>query len=368
MAIPLSQPDVTEADVAAVTDVLRTSTLSIGPKIEAFEKACAAASGRRFGVGVSSGTAALHVIVKSLGIGAGDEVITSSFSFVSSTNCVLFEGARPVFVDVERETLNIDPGRIEDALTPNTRAILAPDIFGLPCDWPALERVAARHNLLLIEDSCEAVGASVGERAAGSFGEAGAFAFYPNKQITTGEGGMVVTDREDVAALCRSLRNQGRGTSGVWLEHERLGYNYRLSELSAALGLSQVSRLSEIVAARSQVARWYTERLADVDGVETLTEPKGLTRSWFVFVVILGEGIDRASVMRGLRAAGIACRDYFSPIHLQRYIRETLGTREGDFPVTEALSRRTLALPFFTRMTQVQVNAVVMALRACLPR
>ena len=366
MEIPLSGPDITEDDVQAVSDVLRTRFLSMGPQIEAFEGSLAAAAGRQFGVGVSSGTAALHVIVTSLGIGEGDEVITSPFSFVSSANCVLFEGARPVFVDIDPVTLNIDPARIAGAITRSTRAILAPDIFGLPCDWPRLETIAAEHELLLIEDSCEALGAEVAGRPAGSFGEAGTFAFYPNKQITTGEGGVVVTDREDVASICRSLRNQGRGASGAWLEHERLGTNYRLDEMSAALGVSQLARLEQTLARRAEVAQWYIERLSDVDGVETLGEPEGFTRSWFVFVVILAEGVDRAKVMAQLRSAGVACRDYFSPIHLQSYMRELLGTGEGDFPVTESISRRTLALPFFTNLTEGQVDAVVAALGTAL--
>ena len=366
MEIPLSRPDITETDVDAVTAVLRTPYLSIGPKIEAFEERTASLSHRRFAVGVSSGTAALHLIVRALGIGPGDEVITSPFSFVASANCVMYEGAKPVFVDVDRATLNIDVTRIPDAVTANTRAVLAPDIFGLPCDWPTLRKLATKHPLMLIEDSCEALGAAIGNRPAGVFGEAAAFAFYPNKQITTGEGGVIVTDREDLAATCRSLRNQGRGTSGEWLEHERLGYNYRLDEMSAALGLSQLDRLEEILARRRQVAGWYIERLREIKGVGTLTEPEGFTRSWFVFVVLLPEDADRATVMAKLRSAGVACRDYFSPIHLQPYMREALGTAEGDFPVTEAVSRRTLALPFFTRLEEAQVDAVVSALRDAL--
>jgi perosamine synthetase len=363
MNVPLSSPDVTQADIDAVAAVLKTPTLSIGPKIEEFERRMAEVAGRRFGIGVSSGTAALHVIVRALGIGRGDEVVTSPFSFVASANCVMFEGARPAFVDIDGATLNIDPSRVEAAITERTRAILAPDIFGLPCDWPALERIAAKHGLPLVEDSCEAIGASVKGAPAGSFGEAGAFAFYPNKQITTGEGGVIVTDREDLATLARSLRNQGRGESGEWLEHERLGYNYRLDEMSAALGLSQAARLDEILAERRRVADCYIRRLAGIDGVETLREPEGLTRSWFVFVVVLARGVDRAAVMKRLGEAGVGCRDYFSPIHLQTYIREALGTKEGDFPVTEDVSRRTLALPFFTRMTDMQIEYVVEKLK-----
>ena len=366
MNIPLSGADINDDDIRAVSGVLRSPFLSIGPKIEEFERVLAERAGRRFAIGVSSGTAALHLICRALDIGEGDEVITPSFSFVASANCVMFDGAHPVFVDVERETLNIDCDLVEAAITDRTKAILAPDIFGLPCDWPRLESIAGEPGILLIEDSCEALGASIGGRAAGNFGEAGAFAFYPNKQITTGEGGVIVTDREDVAEACRSMRNQGRGTSGEWLEHDRLGYNYRLDEMSAALGVSQLGRLDGILARRAQVAAWYCDRLADVGGVCTLSEPEGTVRSWFVFVVVLDSLIDRAGVMNGLRKAGVACRDYFSPIHLQPYIREMLGTAEGDLPVTEDVSRRTLALPFFTRMEEAQVDQVVETLRECI--
>jgi perosamine synthetase len=366
MEIPLSRPDISEADIEAVVGVLRTPYLSMGAKIEEFEGVMARAAGRRFGVAVSSGTAALHVIVRALGIKAGDEVVTSPFSFVASANCAMFEGARPVFVDIDPRTLNIDPARVERAITERTRAILAPDIFGLPCDWPDLEKIAKKHGLLLIEDSCEALGARVARRPAGSFGEAAAFAFYPNKQITTGEGGVVVTDREDVAQVCRSLRNQGRGPSGAWLEHERMGYNYRLDEMSAALGVSQMTRLDEILAQRARLARWYIERLRGIRGVETLDEPEGFTRSWFVFVALLPEGTDREDVMKKLRAAGVGCRDYFSPIHLQAYMREALGTAPGDFPVTEHVSRRTLALPFYTRLDEPKVDYVVATLKRIL--
>jgi perosamine synthetase len=364
--IPLSQPDVTEADVQAVVDVLRTPWLSLGPKLPEFEEKLADYVGCRYAVAVNSGTSALHLIVRSLGIGEGDEVITSPFSFVASTNCLLYERARPVFVDIDRRSLNLDVGRIEAALTPRTRAILAVDVFGRPADWNALRQLAARHDLLLIEDSCEALGARYrlagGDWArCGSLGEAGCFAFYPNKQMTTGEGGMIVTDREDLAALCRSLRNQGRDEGAGWLQHARLGFNYRLSDINCALGLAQLERLEEILAARRQVAAWYAEALAELPDFEVPPPEPGAEISWFVYVVRLAAEYtraDRDALLTGLRERGVGCNNYFSPIHLQPYIRDAFGYREGDFPVTEAVSAQTIALPFHTRLTEREVREV----------
>ncbi|HEY3396326.1 MAG TPA: DegT/DnrJ/EryC1/StrS family aminotransferase [Armatimonadota bacterium] len=362
----MSQPDVTEADVQAVVDVLRTPWLSLGPKLPEFEEKLADYVGCRYAVAVNSGTSALHLIVRSLGIGEGDEVITSPFSFVASTNCLLYERARPVFVDIDRRSLNLDVGRIEAALTPRTRAILAVDVFGRPADWNALRQLAARHDLLLIEDSCEALGARYrlagGDWArCGSLGEAGCFAFYPNKQMTTGEGGMIVTDREDLAALCRSLRNQGRDEGAGWLQHARLGFNYRLSDINCALGLAQLERLEEILAARRQVAAWYAEALAELPDFEVPPPEPGAEISWFVYVVRLAAEYtraDRDALLTGLRERGVGCNNYFSPIHLQPYIRDAFGYREGDFPVTEAVSAQTIALPFHTRLTEREVREV----------
>ncbi len=372
MPIPLSQPDLTEAEIAAVLEVLHSPRLALGPRVTAFEEALAAHTGCRFGVAVNSGTSALHLIVRALGIGEGDEVITTPFSFVASANCVLYERAVPVFVDIDPVTLNLNPALIEAAITPRTRALLAVDVFGRPADWTALHDLARRHNLLLIEDSCEAIGARYrlpdGSWArCGSLADAGCFAFYPNKQITTGEGGMVVTDREEVARLCRSMSNQGRDEGAGWLQHARLGYNYRLSDLNCALGVAQLARLDEILAARRQVAAWYTEALADLPQIETPVEQDGEAISWFVYVVRLTEGhsrADRDAVLGHLRARGIGCNDYFTPIHLQPYMREQLGYAEGDFPVTESVSARTVALPFYNRLTREQVGEVVSALRS----
>ncbi len=368
--IPLSSPDLTEADVECVIAVLRTRFLSLGPKLPEFEHAVAEYVGCQHTVAVNSGTSALHLIVRTLGIGDGDEVITTPFSFVASANCLLYERARPVFVDVDPHTLNIDCNLIESAITPRTKAILAVDVFGRPANWARLRAIAQQRGLALIEDSCEALGARYrladGRWAmAGSLADAGAFAFYPNKQMTTGEGGVIVTDRDHVAALCRSMRNQGRDEGAGWLQHARLGYNYRLSDISCALGTSQLSRIEEILAARRQVAAWYQEELERVSAVATPSAQEGEEISWFVYVVQLTEEFSREQrdhVLHHLRICGIGCSDYFSPIHLQPYYCETFGYRDGDFPVTERVAARTVALPFFNRLTRGQVATVASAL------
>lgn len=374
MPIPLSQPDLTEAEISAVTEVLRTPRLALGPKLTEFEQALAEYAGCRFGVAVNSGTSALHLIVRALGLGEGDEVVTTPFSFVASANCLLYERAVPVFADIDPTTLNLDPAKAEAAITPRTRAILAVDIFGRPADWGRLQGIADRHGLLLIEDACEALGARYrwadGTWArCGSLAEAGCFAFYPNKQMTTGEGGMIVTDREDLAALCRSMRNQGRDEGAGWLQHARLGYNYRLSDINCALGVAQLQRLEEMLAARRQVAAWYAEELADLPQLVIPQEQEGEEISWFVYVVRLAEGCtraDRDAVLSYLRERGIGCSDYFTPLHLQPYLREQFVYGEGDFPVTESVAARTVALPFFNRLRREEVAQVAAVLREAL--
>jgi perosamine synthetase len=368
--IPLSQPDVGQLEIDAVVDVLQTNTLSIGPKIEQFERACAEVAGRRHGVGVSSGTAGLHCTAIAAGIGPGDEVLTTPFSFVASTNCVLFVGAKPVFVDIDPQTLNMDSDKLEGAITPKTRAIVAVETFGHPGGMAEVERIAQRHELVLIEDCCEGFGGMGGQRRIGSFGRAGVFAFYPNKQITTGEGGMIVTDDDRFAAICRSLRNQGR-EGMAWLAHERLGYNYRLSEINAALGVAQITRLDEILANRRRVAHEYINRLMTNRYLILPTLQDDTHMSWFVFVVRLNdlfEAGDRDDVMRELRSAGIGCNNYFPPIHLQPYIRDPFGFKAGDFPVCEYVSARTLALPFFSKMTSYQIGRVCETLERVLEK
>ncbi len=371
MRIPLAQPCLVKQDLEEVLAVLRTPWLSLGPKLLEFEQKIAAYAGCQYGIGVNSGTSALHLIVRALGIEEGDEVITTPFSFVASANCVLMERARPVFVDIDPVSLNIDADGIEAAITPRTKAILAVDVFGRPADWNHLREIARHHGPVLIEDSCEALGARYrladGTWAmAGTLGEAGCFAFYPNKQITTGEGGIIVTDREDLASLCRSMRNQGRDEGAGWLQHARLGFNYRLSDINCALGIAQLARIDEILAARRRVAQWYDEALADLPEVATPQESSSVETSWFVYVVRLAERYSRESrdaILTELRRRGIGCAAYFTPIHLQPYMRERFGFREGDFPITESVSVRTLALPFYNRLTQDQVAEVAAALR-----
>ncbi len=363
--IPLAQHDVRPEDIAAVVDVLKSDRLSLGPKTQAFERALADAVGVRNAVALNSGTSALHLLVRAFDIGPGDEVVTTPFSFIASTNCILFERATPVFVDIEPETLCIDPSLVERAITPRTKAILAVDVFGHPAQLPELERIAKANGLHLIEDSAESLGSSLDGRRCGSFGDAAIFGFYPNKQITTGEGGAVVTDDDALAEQCRSMADQGRGQEG-WLHHVRLGYNFRIDEMSAALGLSQLGRLPEIVAARARVAGWYLDALSGWKGVVLPRVAAAVGMSWFVFVVRLEDHFsrsDRDRVLAALGRAGIGCRNYFEPIHLQPYIRQALGTGPGQFPVTERVGDRTIALPFFPTMTTAEVERVVRTLK-----
>ncbi len=359
-SIPLSQPDITQIEIDAVVDVLHTSTLSIGPKIEEFERSCALMASRRHGIGVSSGTAGLHAAMIAAGIAPGDEVLTTPFSFVASANCILYVGAKPVFADIDPITLNLDIEKAAAAITPKTRAIVAVEAFGNPNGMIELEQLSQKHELILIEDACEGFGGKFADRCIGSFGRAAVFGFYPNKQITTGEGGMIVTDDDNFAAQCRSLRNQGRDGMS-WLAHQRLGFNYRLSEINAALGVAQMSRLTEILDNRRRVAHHYMQRLMTNRYLILPTLMDETHMSWFVFVVRLNdlfEPGDRDRVIRELRSEGIGCSNYFPPIHLQPYMMNQIKTKEGDYPVCEYVSARTLALPFFSRMTAPQIDRV----------
>ena len=391
--IPMSSPDLTAAELAAVQDVLSTRWLALGPKLEAFERALAGYLGAAYAVAVNSGTSGLHLCVIAAGIGRGDLVLTTPFSFIASANCLLYEGAVPVFVDVDPVTGNIDPALVAEAAqdlarggpdarrwlprsisniqypvskphSPKLKALLPVHAFGQPAEMDLLLEVAQAHGLAVIEDACEALGAEYKGRPAGRLGQAAVFAFYPNKQMTTGEGGVIVTDDEAWDALYRSLRNQGRDVFDAWLNHTRLGYNYRLDEMSAALGLAQVGRLDELLARREQVAGWYDERLEGLEWVEGPQIVPTTTRmSWFVYVVRLRPPADRDGVMRLLAEAGIPSRPYFTPIHLQPFYRETFGYRRGDFPVTERLGDVSLALPFSGVMTEDQVDRVCDELR-----
>ena len=361
MNIPLAQPDLTWLERKAVLDVVESTFLSLGPKLPEFERAMAKYIGVKHAIAVNSGTSGLHLIVRALGIGRNDEVITTPFSFISSANCILMEDARPVFVDIDSETYNIDPDKIEAAITPRTKAILGVDVFGRCAAWDRIEDIARRKGLAVIEDSCEAIGSEAFGKMAGTFGDAGCLAFYPNKQITTGEGGMILTDRDDVAALCRSMRNQGRDEGQGWLEHARLGFNYRLSDIQCALGLAQLSRIEELLAKRAAVADLYRERLGHLDTLVLPEAPQQGRLSWFVYVVRLVDRFtreDRERILFALRENGIGCNKYFSPIHLQPFYVEQFGFETGDFPVTERICERTIALPFFNTMTPAQVTHV----------
>jgi perosamine synthetase len=360
--ISMSAADIDEQDIAAVVEVLRSGRLSLGPKVETFEAAICQYIGVRHAVAVSSGTAALHLIVKALGLGPGDEVLVPSFTFAASINVLLYEGLTPVFCDIEEITYNLDPSRLEESITPRTKAVLAVDVFGHPAEWSALTCLAAKHNLKVIDDSCEALGAEYAGRKVGQFGDAAAFAFYPNKQITTGEGGVLVTNDPEIARIARSLRNQGRGEMGSWLEHERLGFNYRMDEMSAALGISQLQRIEKFLARRQHVADLYSNRLSAVPQVRTQFVSPNVRMSWFVYVITLDEEVDRTAVAKALEARGIPVRGYFSPIHLQSYIAGRSDCRIGKLQVTESVAGRTLALPFHNQLAAEEVEEVVEAL------
>ncbi len=369
--VPLSSPDIIEKDIEAVVGVMKTRFLSIGPKVVEFEKRICSYAGTRYAVAVNSGTSALHLIIRGMGIGEGDVVVTTPFSFIASSNCILFERARPLFVDIEEETLNLDADKVEKKLESLSReeldkvkALLVVDAFGQPAYWDRFKEIGKKYNLKLVEDSAEALGAEYKGKRAGSLGEVGVFAFYPNKQITTGEGGIIVTDNEELDRLVRSMRNQGRGESGEWLDHERLGYNFRMDELSAALGCSQMERIEEILDKRAKVAGMYGEKLTEVEEVQVpYIAPYVSRMSWFVYVIRLDKDISRDSVIEYLNQEGVQCKPYFTPIHLQPFYRKMFGYKEGDFPVTEDVTGRTIALPFFNNLKEEQIDYVVEKLK-----
>jgi perosamine synthetase len=387
MRIPLSRPDIGQREIELVTRVLRSGRLSMGPMAEEFEEKFAEYVGRRYAVAVSSGTAALHLCVAALGIGPKDEVITTPFTFVASTNCLLYEQAVPSFVDIDPATLNLDPALVRQTLQRDymadrggtrlvnrlngrtARAILPVHVFGLPCDMLGILQIANEWGLFVIEDACEALGARLAGRRAGSMSHAAAFAFYPNKQMTTGEGGMVVTDDSRVAEFCRAVRNQGRDSSASWLRHEYLGFNYRLSEIHCALGIAQLERIDEFLAARAAVADAYTEMLRDITEIGLPTTPTDSERSWFTYVIQL-KGSDgpalREQLMAGLRARGIECQAYFPSVHRQPYLEDFRLLPQRSLRLAESASERCLALPLFSSMTREQVNEVCAAVHEVL--
>jgi perosamine synthetase len=366
-SIPLSGPYLGEREEELVLEVLRSGRLSLGPAVDRFEELLAERIGAPYAAAVSSGTAGLHLLCVAAGIGPGDEVITSPYSFAASANCFLYEGGIPVFADIDPRTLNLDPAAVEAAVTEQTKAIVAVDIYGYPCELEELRAIADRHGLALIDDACEALGAEYRGAPVGSHRTSSVFAFYPNKQLTTGEGGMVTTHSEEEWHLIRSLRNQGRPEPGGWLEHVRLGFNYRLSDVAAALGIGQLERLDEILTLRSEAANRYRELLGGVDGLELPCEDDDARRrSWFVYVVLFPDSAARERAIAAFEREGIGYNRYLPSIHLQPYMRERFGFEEGLCPVAEDVSSRSLALPFFTGIDTAGQERVAEVLAAAL--
>jgi perosamine synthetase len=362
--VPLSRPYIDEREEELVLEVLRSGRLSLGPFIERFEQLIAERVGAPYAAAVSSGTAGLHMLCHIAGVRDGDEVITSPVSFVATANCFILEGGRPVFADVDPKTLNLDPAAVEAAITGQTKGIVAVDMFGYPCELDELRAIAERHGLWLIDDSCEALGAEYKGAPIGSHGPSGAFGFYPNKQVTTGEGGVVTTHDEEEWELLKSVRNHGRSYDSRWFHHVRLGFNYRFTDLQAAVGIAQLEKLDRMLAMRSEAARRYTALLEGFDGVEPpLPDDENHRRSWFVYVVKVAQGVDRNAVLDRLAAQGIEAGHYVPAVHLQPYMREAYGFTEGTCPIAEDACDRTLALPFFPQLEPEDQEQVVAALR-----
>ena len=369
MRIHLSRPDITVEEIEAVNAVLGTPDLSLGPKVQEFEQAFTKYIGTKRAVAVNSGTSGLFLCISALGIEPGDEVITTPFTFIASVTPIMMAGAKPVFVDIDPNSLNIDHTKIESSITEKTKAILPVEVFGNPDGFDKICEIAGKHNLTVIEDSCEALGSTLNGKKAGTFGTMSVFGFYPNKQITTGEGGMILTDNDNLADICVSLRNQGRNKTGSWLAHDRLGYNFRLSDINCALGITQLSRIEEIKAKRKQVARWYQEMLSDEERLILPTEADGCDISWFVYVVRLVDSFNlehRDRILEKMEKQNIQASNYFPPVHLQPFMVEKFGYKPGDFPVTESLSKSTIALPFYNNLTKDQIAIVCKTLKQIL--
>jgi perosamine synthetase len=366
--IPLAKPVLGEAEEQAVIEVLRSGQLSLGPKLGEFERMFAEWIGALHASAVSSGTAGLHLALRAAGVEPGDEVITSPFSFVASANAIIYCGATPVFADIDPVTLNLDPAAAEAQITPRTKAILPVHIFGYPANMPAFEQIAQRHDLAIVEDACEALGARHADGpAVGGRGHPAVFGFYANKQITTGEGGVVVLGDAAMKQQIDSERNQGRASDMGWLDHDRLGFNYRLSEIACALGIAQFGRLEQMLTARARVARLYGEALSGIEGLCLPCEDRGGdVRGWFVYVVQLPPGADRTATIRGLAEEGIQSKPYLPAIHLMRYYRTRYRFGGGEFPVCEGVAERSLALPFHPELSSAAVERVCARLRSTL--
>jgi perosamine synthetase len=368
--IPLARPVVGEREEQLVLETLRSGRLALGPRLAEFEQAFARRLGVEHASAVSSGTAGLHLAIRAAGVERGDEVVTTPFSFVASANCLLYEGARPVFCDIDPRTLNITPEAAADVVSDRTTGLLPVHIFGYPADMAGFEQLAADRALWLVEDTCEALGGVHADgRPVGARGNLAVFAFYANKQLTTAEGGMVICPDPGAKERIDSERNQGRAPDMDWLDHDRLGFNYRLDELSCALGIAQLERLEQMLAGRDRVAALYGEALAGLDGL-TLPAPDegGDRRGWFVYVVQVPDGVDRDDTIRALREHGVDSKPYLPAIHLMTFYRERFGHREGEFPICEDVAKRSLALPFHPELTEGEVERVAGALRAALGR
>jgi len=381
MRIYLSRPDITEKEIEAVCAVLRSPDLSLGPKLVEFELSFAKYIGTKRAVAVNSGTSGLFLCMLALGISHGDEVITCPFTFIASATSIMMAGAKPVFADIDPVSLNIDPAKIESKITNRTKAILPVEVFGNPTGLDKVCSIAQKYHLNVIEDSCEALGSALNGKKVGTFGTMSVFGFYPNKQITTGEGGMILTDDDNLADICVSLRNQGRAlkrpktqdprlkTNESWLLHDRLGYNFRLSDINCALGIVQLSRIEQTKAKRRQVAQWYREMLADDDRLIVPVEPDDCDISWFVFVVRLANRFSpqqRDRILQAMKNTDIQVGNYFPPVHLQPFMVERFGYKCGDFPIAESVSERTIALPFYNNLTKDQIATVCRTLRKVL--
>lgn len=360
--IPIAKPFIDKADIAGVVKVLKSGRLSLGSSLSKFEYDFASYIGAKYACAVSSGTAGLHLAVKALGLKSGDEVITSPFSFIASSNCLLYEGVKPVFVDIDESTFNLDPEKIERVITPKTKAILAVHIFGQSADVDAIMRLARKHKLAIIEDACESIGATYKNQSTGTFGDVGVFAFYPNKQMTTGEGGMIVTDSKDLYQKFLSLRNQGRAPDMQRVDHPVLGYNYRMDEMSATLGISQLKKVDRFIEERRKIAGWYSEFLSGIPDITVPQVVKNRTHSWFVYVIRVTNGT-RDKLQQRLLEMGIETKVYLPSIHLQPFMRKQFGYKEGNFPITEKISSEALALPLFVGLKKREVKRITEVIR-----
>lgn len=359
--IPIAKPHITDDEINAVVSVLKSGNLSLGPKYKEFEEQFAKHIGTKYACTVSSGTSGLHLALLAAGIKSGDEVITSPFSFIASSNSIIYVGAKPVFVDIDPVTFNIDPKKIEEKITKKTKAILPVHIFGQTADMDKIMKIAKKYNLKVVEDACESIDATYRGKKAGTFGESAVFAFYPNKQMTTGEGGMIVTNSKKINDLCASLRNQGRSPNMQWLDHKYLGYNYRMDEMSAALGIVQLKKLGFMIEGRKKIAECYNRNFETHSDLVSVPQTIfGNTHTWFVYVVqIKNSKVDRNKVIEELNRRGIGSKPYLPSIHLFEFYKKTFGYKRGDFPISESVSSRSLALPIYIGLTQTQVKYIV---------